>query len=189
MEPTSGPLASLSGAGNATAMGWKPRWPKSALSLFIVVARLRHFADLKNKNSIITTLPLKLESRTSLPEGSWMVNSGDLRGIEADGTAAVVVIISHTRASDVSFRMGLEQRRGRRIVAVILLVMGQPTCFHLSTMRCISAAPAAAAFSALCSPLRTFATILGTTMLLKISMNAGLAIPGTPRLGVQCRAS
>src|SRR5215831_15041256 len=135
MEATSGPSASLWGAGNAIAMGWKPRWPNSALSLFIVVARLRHFADFKNKNSIITTLPLKLESRTSLPEGSWIVYSGDLRGIEADGIAGVAVIISHTRASDVSFHMGLGQRHGRRIAAVILLVMGQPTCFHLSTMR------------------------------------------------------
>jgi len=46
----------------------------------------------------------------------------------------------------------------------------QVACFHLSTIRCISAAPEAAASSAVCSPLSMRATILGTTEVLKISI-------------------
>src|SRR5215469_15862894 len=61
--------------------------------------------------------------------------------------------------------------------------------FHLSTIRCISAAPDLAASSALCSPVITLATILGTSEVVKISMYAGVAYPGTPRFGVQCSAS
>src|SRR5215472_2410818 len=47
--------------------------------------------------------------------------------------------------------------------------------FHLSTILCISAAPDLAASSALCSPVITLATILGTSEVVKISMYAGVA--------------
>src|SRR5215469_9439956 len=63
------------------------------------------------------------------------------------------------------------------------------TWFHLSTICCISRAPAAAASSRLCSPLTALATILGTTEVVKISIYAGVAYPGTPKFGVQCSAS
>src|SRR5712691_4090540 len=135
--------------------------------------------QLVSKNSISTTLPLKLESCVSLPEGSTMMNSGDLRG-----TGLVATSGETPSARETAKGMSLRMR-----VAEATLLLRRQVCFHLSAMRRISAPPAAAASSALCSPFKNLATILGTTEVLKISMYSGFAIPGTPRLGVQCSAS
>src|SRR5437763_9572851 len=69
----------------------------------MVLARLRHFADLRNRNSIITTLPLKLERSICLPEGSWMANSGDLRGKGAADMPSDTELSTKARMMDVSF--------------------------------------------------------------------------------------
>src|SRR5258708_27523 len=170
MYATKGPLASEPGAGKAMAIDWKPREPNSFCSLFMVWATRKQCADLRKRNSITTTLPLKLESRVVLPEGSLMANSGDLRSTSAEGEATAPVASTRRTTMDVSLRI-------------------DHACFHLSAMRWISAAAAAAASSGLRSPFRTLCTILGTREVVKTSIYAGVANPGTPRLGVQCSAS
>src|SRR5215813_10962259 len=76
----------------------------------MICATFRHEAERRKKNSIITTLPLKLDSITCLPEGSLMVKSGDLRGTTVEGTTAVLARVRNTR-------------------------MGRPNCSTLRTMR------------------------------------------------------
>ena len=135
---------------------------------------------------------LKLESCMVLPEESAMVNSGDLRRTVTVGTAKTDVTRAATRNTDVIFCLLMTCLPMPSILVrndFRWRSLSTPTCFHLSAIRCISTAPAAAASSAVCSPFRTLATILGTTELLKISMYAGVANAGTPRFGVQCSAS
>src|SRR5262249_29871067 len=61
--------------------------------------------DLTKRNSRTTTLPLKLERSVVLPEGSEIVNSGDLRGTGADGSIGVEIVISKRKTRDVNFRI------------------------------------------------------------------------------------
>src|SRR6266851_7050419 len=63
--------------------GWKPRGPSSPLSLLIICATRRQCGHLTSMNSMITTFPLKLESKISFPEGSRNFSSGALRGTGA----------------------------------------------------------------------------------------------------------
>src|SRR5215831_15663499 len=129
-----------------------------------------------------------------------MVNSGDLRSTGAVGSAGVETarMKMNTRTTEVNlclcirpiashFRR-LHSRSAHRI-PYYARPLAQTAWFHLCTIRCISAAPTLAASSALCCPLTTLATILGISDVVKISMYAGVAYPGTPRLGVQCSAS
>src|SRR5260370_1066346 len=62
-------------------MGWKPRGPNSWCSLVMVREVRWQCGQLVIRNSISTTLPLRLDSRVCLPEGSTIRNSGDRRGI------------------------------------------------------------------------------------------------------------
>src|SRR6266571_3001718 len=62
---------------------WKPRGPNSPLSLLIICATRKQCGHLTSMNSTITTLPPKLESKISFPEGSRNFSSGALRGTGA----------------------------------------------------------------------------------------------------------
>src|SRR5215469_8183322 len=65
---------------NAMPIGSNPREPSSRRSFPMVADARAQWGQLVMRNSINTTLPLRLESSTCLPEGSVMTNSGDLRG-------------------------------------------------------------------------------------------------------------
>src|SRR5260370_10511162 len=182
----------------------------------MVRGRGKQWSDPRNRNSITTTLPVKLESMVVLPPGSLMVNSGDLRGNEAAGKAKDDAATIRIRTMDVMFRIVTVLFLSRSVVFALAYPLCffvssvvervcfcfsitqlqrtqlpnlQLICFHLSTMRWTSAVAMLMASMELRSPLATLRNIRGTTKVLKASIKAGLAGPGTPRLWVQCSAS
>src|SRR5260370_5244940 len=69
----------------------------------MVIATRMQCSDPRKRNSITTTLPLKLESIVVLPPGSLIVKSGDLRGTGAGGTPSTEEASTNARTIDVSF--------------------------------------------------------------------------------------
>jgi hypothetical protein len=71
----------------------------------MVIANRIQCWDPRNRNSITTTLPLKLESIVVFPPGSLIVKSGDLRGKVAWGIAKDAVVTIRRMIRDVVFCM------------------------------------------------------------------------------------